>query len=124
LASTAAWCCIYPARRTATSYFTDACRLTLGAQARDDSSRLAASIKQALAVARGEPLSLEGTLQIKRPSGRRPLVVQVTPLPAPAFSPWAAIDGGARVMIQIVDPQASLQAQAEKLRLLAGLTAA
>ena len=99
-------------------------RLTLGARTRDDSSRLTSSIKQALAVARGEPQWLEGTLQIKRQSGRRALLVQVTPLPAPAFSPWGAIDGGARVMVQIVDPQASIDAQAERLRLLVGLTAA
>jgi DNA-binding CsgD family transcriptional regulator len=52
------------------------------------------------------------------------LLVQVTPLPAPAFSPWAAVDGGARVLVQIVDPQASIDDQAERLRLLVGLTAA
>jgi DNA-binding CsgD family transcriptional regulator len=98
--------------------------LTLSAQTRDDASRLATSIKQALAVARGEPQSLGGTLQIRRSSGRRALLVQVTPLPAPAFSPWSAIDGGARVIVQVVDPQASMHAQAERLRLLAGLTAA
>jgi DNA-binding CsgD family transcriptional regulator len=99
-------------------------RLTLGAQMRDDSSRLATCIKHALAVARGEPQALEGALQINRPSGRRALLVQVTPLPAPAFSPWAAIDSGARVMVQIVDPQAAINAQAEQLRLMVGLTAA
>lgn len=98
--------------------------LTLTAQTRDDSSRLAASIKQALAVTRGEPQRLGGTLQIKRPSGRHALLVQVTPLPAPAFSSWSAIDDGARVIVQIVDPHASVHAQAERLGSLVGLTAA
>jgi DNA-binding CsgD family transcriptional regulator len=98
--------------------------LTIGARSRADSSRLTTSIKQALAVARGEPHILGGTLQIQRPSGRRALLVQVTPLPAPAFAPWGPIDGGARVMVQIVDPQASIEAQAERLRLLVGLTVA
>lgn len=98
--------------------------LTLGARSRDDSWRLATSIKEALAVAHGEPQKLNGTLQIKRSSGRRHLLVQVTPLPVPSISPWSAIDGGARVMVQIVDPQASIEAQAERLRLLFGLTAA
>jgi len=96
--------------------------LTLGAQVRQDSTRLAISIKQALAVTRGEPKSLGGTLQIERPSGRRALLVQVTPLPAPAFSPWGAVDNGARILVQIVDPQASIDARAERLRLLVGLT--
>ena len=98
--------------------------LTLGAQMPGDAARLATSIKQALAVTRGEAQSLGGLLQIKRPSGRRALLVQVSPLPAPAFSPWSAIDGGARVIVQIVDPQASFHAQAERLRQLVGLTAA
>jgi DNA-binding CsgD family transcriptional regulator/PAS domain-containing protein len=101
--------------------------VTLGAQGRDDSMRLAASIKQALAVAaaHGEPQQqLDPMLQIKRPSGRRALLVQVMPLPAPSFSPWCAVDGGARILVQIVDPQASADAQAERLRLPMGLTAA
>ncbi|WP_035724332.1 helix-turn-helix transcriptional regulator [Bradyrhizobium sp. ARR65] len=99
-------------------------QLTLGAQSRQHSAALASSIKQALAVARGEPQNLAGILQIKRPSGRSALLVQVTPLPAPALAPWSAIDGSARVMVQIVDPQASIHAQAERLRVLVGLTPA
>jgi DNA-binding CsgD family transcriptional regulator len=98
--------------------------LTLRAQARDDSARLATGIKQALAVARGEPQKLASTLQIRRPSGRRALLIQIMPLPASDVSPWIAADGGARAMVQIVDPQASVNAQAERLRVLAGLTAA
>lgn len=99
-------------------------RLTLGAQTRQDSAALASSINQALAVARGEPVTLGGTLQIKRRTGRGPLLVQVTPLPPAAFAPWSAMDGGARVMIRIVDPQASFNAEAEQLSLMVGLTAA
>ena len=98
--------------------------LTLGAQMGDDCSRLGAGIKQALAVARGEPQSIAGILQIELASGRRALLVQVMPLPVSAFSPWAAIDGRAHVMVQIADPRASIDAQAEQLRLLVGLTAA
>ena len=96
----------------------------LGAQMHDDFLRLTTSIKRALAVAQGEPRRLEGTLQIKRPSGRRALLVQVIPLPVEAFTPWGTLDGGARVMLRIVDPHASIDTQAERLRLLFGLTAA
>lgn len=97
----------------------------LRAQARDNASRLAACIRQALASARGErPALLDDTLQVSRPSGRRALLVRVTPLPPPAFLPWSTIDGGARAMVQIVDPQAPIDAQAERLRRLVGLTAA
>jgi len=98
--------------------------VTLGAHTRDESRRLTASIKQALAVARGEPQRLDHPLQVSRPSGRPALLVQVVPLPAPSFSPWDTIDSGARVIVQVVDPQASIQAQAEQLRLLVGLTSA
>lgn len=98
--------------------------VTLGAQTHDGSRRLAASVKQALAAARGEPHRLDRPLQIERPSGRRALLVQVAPLPAPSFSPWDAVDSGARVIVQIVDPHASIQAQAEQLGLLVGLTGA
>jgi hypothetical protein len=93
---------------------------TLCAHMCEDSARLTTRIRQALAVACGELQDLDGTLQIRRPSGRCALLVQVTPLPASAFSPWGEIDGGARVMIQINDPQASIDAQAERLRLLVG----
>jgi DNA-binding CsgD family transcriptional regulator len=101
-----------------------ASRGKLEAQTREDSRRLAASIQQALAVARGEPRLLDRPLQIKRPSGQKTLLVQVTPLPARPFSLWEAIDRGPRVIVQIVDPQAAIQAQAEQLRLLVGLTGA
>lgn len=98
--------------------------VTLSAQTSDESRRLAACVKQALAVARGEPHRLNPPLQIGRPSGHSALLVQMMPLPAPSFSPWDAIDSGARIIVQIVDPQASTQAQAEQLRLLVGLTGA
>jgi DNA-binding CsgD family transcriptional regulator len=97
---------------------------TLNAQMSDDSSQLASNIEQVLAVTRGEPQRLGDILQIKRPSGRRALLVQMSPLPAPAFAPWSTIDGGARVIVQIIDPHASVSAQAERLRPLVGLTAA
>lgn len=101
---------------------TNSSRLTLGAHSHNEATGLANSIKQALAVARGEAQSLGGMLQITRPSGRRAFLIQVTPLPPQSFSPWEAFDAGARVMVQIIDPQASIDPQAERLRLLVGLT--
>jgi DNA-binding CsgD family transcriptional regulator len=95
----------------------------LSAQGREDASRLAKSIGQALAVARGVPQRLDSGLKINRPSGRAALLVQVTPLPVEALTPWGASDDGARVLVQIVDPAASHETNA---RLLAAfdLTAA
>ena len=83
------------------------------------------SVEQVLAAARGEPHRLDRPLQIERPSGRRALLVQVAPLPAPSFSPWDAVDSGARVIVRpTADPHASIQAQAEQLGLLVGFTGA
>jgi DNA-binding CsgD family transcriptional regulator len=77
-----------------------------------------------LDVARGEMQVLGGTLQIARPSGLPPFQVLLTPLPPASFSLWEAVAGGARVMVQVVDLQASPDAQAEQLRAMVGLTAA
>ena len=98
--------------------------VTLGAQNRDDSRRLAASVRQALAVASGEQYRLGPPLQIKRPSGRRALLVQIVPLPASSYSAWDGIDISVRVIVQIVDEQASVLAQVEQLSRLVGLTGA
>jgi len=94
----------------------------LAAQLADDTLRLARSIRQALHVARGEDYGLDGTLQISRPSGLLPFHVLMTPLPPTALSLWDAVSGGARVMVQVVDPHASPNAQAERLQALVGLT--
>jgi PAS domain-containing protein len=51
---------------------------TLCAHMREDSARLTTRIRRALAVACGELQDLDGTLQIRRPSGRCALLVQVT----------------------------------------------
>ena len=99
-------------------------RLSLAAQSQGEASRLSANIKRALAVADGETHALEGALLITRPSGLPQLQVLMMPLPLSSFSPWDAVSGRARVMVQIVDLQASADAQAERLRVLAGLTAA
>jgi DNA-binding CsgD family transcriptional regulator len=99
-------------------------QLTLAAQTHADSARFATMLKQALAVTRGEEQGVGGLMQIERPSGRRPLLVRMTPLLPQTVSPWSAFDATARVMVQIVDPQASTEAQAEHLRLLVGLSAA
>jgi DNA-binding CsgD family transcriptional regulator len=103
-------------------YVSKADHLFLAAQLADDTLRLARSIKQALDVARGEDHGLDGTLQISRPSGLLPFHVLLTPLPPTALSLWDAVSGGARVMIQVVDPHASPNAQAERLQALVGLT--
>jgi DNA-binding CsgD family transcriptional regulator len=98
--------------------------LFLAAQLPSEARALSNRIAQALAVARGEDQSLEGSLQITRPSGRPPLIVLITPLRPPSFSLWDAVDGGARAMVQIVDAHAPTSMQAETLRIAAGLTAA
>jgi DNA-binding CsgD family transcriptional regulator len=96
--------------------------LALVAQGRAETRMLLTSIAQAVAVADGEDQGLNGSFKITRPSGRAPLLVLVTPLPPPAFSLWEAVDGGARAMVQIVDPNEPTYAQAEALRTIAGLT--
>jgi DNA-binding CsgD family transcriptional regulator len=98
--------------------------LHLTAQVPWEARTLASHVNQALAVARGEEQSLNGSLQITRPSGRPPLMVLITPLPPLTFSLWETVDGGARAMVQIVDLHAPTSAQAETLRVAAGLTAA
>jgi DNA-binding CsgD family transcriptional regulator len=98
--------------------------LWLAARVADESLALSRNIRQALAVARGEDQGLEGALQITRPSGLPPLQVLITPLPPASFSLWEAVNGAARVMVQVVDLQASPDAQAERLRIMVGLTAA
>jgi len=97
--------------------------LYLTAHSRSEAGLLSARIVQALATSRGEDQGLNGALRIARPSGRPPLLVLVTPLPPPSFSLWEAIDGGARAMVQIVDLHAPAYAQAESLRMAAGLSA-
>jgi DNA-binding CsgD family transcriptional regulator len=98
--------------------------LSLAAHSTDDSMRLSHDVKRALAVARGEEQRLNGALQISRPSGLLPFQVVITPLPPASFSLWEAVNGGARVMVQMVDQHASPDAQAERLRSMVGLTAA
>jgi DNA-binding CsgD family transcriptional regulator len=97
--------------------------LSLAAQTHSEARKLAATVAEALAVATGEDRGLKRAFKITRPSGRPPLLVLVTPLPPPAFSLWEAVDGGARVMVQIVDPNEPIYAQAEALRAIAALTA-
>ena len=63
-------------------------------------------------------------MQISRPSGLLPFQVLLTPLPPASLSLWDAVNSGARVMVQIVDPHASPDAQADRLRAMVGLTAA
>jgi DNA-binding CsgD family transcriptional regulator len=99
-------------------------RLTLAAQTRKDSLRFAARLKQALAAATGGEENFEDLMQVERPSGRRALFVRMTPLPPQALSPWNMFDTTARLMVQIVDPQASTRARAECLRQLVGLSTA
>jgi len=83
---------------------------------------LSARIAEALSAARGEEAAVSGSLTILRPSGRPHLVVMVTPLPPASFSPWEAVDGGARALVQIFDPKTPSRAQAQSLGIAAGLT--
>ncbi|MBR0667085.1 helix-turn-helix transcriptional regulator [Roseomonas hellenica] len=98
--------------------------LVLAAHGRTEARRLSAAIAGALAVARGDSGDAGEPLVVTRPSGRSALLVLVTPLPPTAFSIWDAADAGARVLVQIADPHAPAQAQAEALRRAVGLTAA
>jgi DNA-binding CsgD family transcriptional regulator len=99
-------------------------RLALVADDAEDSLRLSRNIKRALAVAAGESHELDGALLVSRPSGLPPLQVLMMPLPPASFSLWDTLGSGARVMVQIVDLQASPDAQADRLGVLVGLTAA
>jgi DNA-binding CsgD family transcriptional regulator len=96
----------------------------LTAHLQHEARALSAGIGQALNVSRGNDQGLGGSLRITRPSGRPSFLVLVTPLPPPSFSIWEAFDGGARAMVQIVDPVASIDAQVERLRIAAGLSPA
>ncbi len=100
--------------------------LHLNAHLPAEARMLSACLIQALAVARGEDRGFNGALRISRPSGRPPLLVLITPLPpsSSSFSLWEAVDGGARAMVQLVDAHRPASAQAESLRIAAGLTAA
>ena len=96
--------------------------LRLAAHSRSEARLLAQRIAEALAVVQGDDRGLDGSLRITRPSGRPPLLVLVTPLPPAAFSLWETVDGGARALVQIVDIRRPSGAQAEILRVTAGLT--
>ena len=98
--------------------------LRLSAQSAVETRLLTSAIAQALAIARGEDCDFRGPPRISRQSGRQPLLALVTPLPPRAFTLWEAFDGGARVLVQIVDPDEPVTAQAEVIRSLVGLTAA
>jgi DNA-binding CsgD family transcriptional regulator len=98
--------------------------LRLNAHVPAEARMLAASLVQALAVARRDDQGFNDALRISRASGRPPLLVLITPLPPSSFALWEAVDGGARAMVQIVDVHAPASAQAESLRMAAGLTAA
>jgi DNA-binding CsgD family transcriptional regulator len=94
----------------------------LRAPASDEQSALARCIAAALSVARGEDCGLSGALRISRPSGRPALIVVATPLPPDSFSLWEAVEGGARALVQIIDPCAPVLAQADLLKQAVGLT--
>jgi DNA-binding CsgD family transcriptional regulator len=99
-------------------------QVRLATHSRIETRRLTQFVGRALAAARGEEQGLDAALHITRPSGRPPFLLLLTPLPPPSFSLWEAVDGGARVLVQIVDLHASASAQAERLQTAAGLTPA
>ncbi|UVD59807.1 LuxR C-terminal-related transcriptional regulator (plasmid) [Rhizobium sp. Pop5] len=99
-------------------------RPSLAAHISESSLRLATAVHQALMIANGEDTPFEGALSISRPSGLPPYLVMVTPLAPAAVSIWDAVDGGARVLIHIVDPEAKTRRQAQQLQRIFGLTEA
>lgn len=99
-------------------------RTVLSAALGMEARLLSAGIVRAVATAEGKDSGLAGTLRITRPSGRPALLLLVTPLPSAAFSLWEAVDGGARAMVQVIDPSASAERQAERLQAAVGLTRA
>jgi DNA-binding CsgD family transcriptional regulator len=99
-------------------------RPSLAAHIPETSTRLVNAIRQALLIADGEDTPFEGALSISRPSGLPPYLVMITPLAATAVSIWDAVDSGARVLIQIVDPEAKTRRQAQQLQHIFGLTEA
>lgn len=85
---------------------------------------LALMLKAAVAVAAGEEGAVpRAARMITRPSLAPALIVVASPLPPGAFAAWDRIDNGARALVRIVDPDASLDRHAALLRQAAGLTA-
>lgn len=81
------------------------------------------AVRQAISIANGNSESFNGVVQVPRPSGLPAYLVRVTPLPPDSFTVWTANDSGARVLVEIVDPQHRAALQAEQLQKLLGLTA-
>lgn len=85
---------------------------------------LAQMLKAAVGVAIGQEATAErAALRITRPSLASALIVVAVPLPPPAFAAWEILDGGARALVQVIDPDADLGLQADLLRQAVGLTA-
>jgi len=98
--------------------------LRLSAASEGERKLLALRIAQALRSAAGNESELGGALRITRPSGRASLIVLVIPLPPPSFALHAAVDGGSRAFVQIIDPLLPVEARAEHLAMAVGLTEA
>ncbi|CDZ67176.1 DNA-binding protein with HTH domain [Neorhizobium galegae bv. orientalis] len=99
-------------------------RPALSAHIPETSTRLANAIRQALIVAHGGDTPFEGALPIHRPSGLPPYLLVVTPLAPAPFCEWDAVDGDARVLVHIVDPERKTRLQARQLQNIFHLTEA
>ncbi|MET0313121.1 MAG: helix-turn-helix transcriptional regulator, partial [Hansschlegelia sp.] len=97
--------------------------LSLKVETRYEANQLSRVLGRAVAVSAGETLNFRQSLRVTRPSGCPAFIVVVTPLPPAVFMIWDATDSGARALVQIIDPLASVEARAEFLKDAAGLTA-
>lgn len=102
---------------------TDDGSLNLTTMLPGEASRLRRAVAQALAVAGGEDVGLDGALRLSRPSGQSAFLMLLVPVPPPALGFWSW-SVGARVIVLVVDPAADLAAGVETLRAMFGLTAA
>jgi DNA-binding CsgD family transcriptional regulator len=96
--------------------------LALQADDSETSTRLAEAIRKAMIVAHGEDVEFHRAFPIPRPSGLSPYLALITPLAPSSFSLWDARDGGGRVLVQIVDADAKIRAQARQLQIICKLT--
>ena len=98
--------------------------LRLTAADRGEDRTLARAIQSSISVTRGDESAWSGTVRVTRPSGRPPLTVLTTPLPAP-FHPFGlAIPRRACVLVQVLDPSKRPARQSETLKKAFGLTPA
>lgn len=87
-----------------------------------ETAALRRALARAIAVSAGANYALDEALRLSRPSGKPPLLVFPTPLPARPFSFWRV--SGARVIVLVVDPVGDIAIDPATLRSVFALTAA